>query len=155
MVPLYKNTLERGGGMAGVLKFSEAASIAIHGLILMAGAGNAPVTSREISESFGVSENHTRKVMQRLARAGLITSVRGPGGGHTIDRDRRCITLLDAYEAIDGPLGTETCLFQKSRCPAESCLLGGMLSEVDMVVRRHLGGTTLADFANGFGRRGA
>ena len=141
--------------MAGVLKFSEAASIAIHGLILMAGAGGAPVTSRAISESFGVSENHTRKVMQRLARAGLITSVRGPGGGHTINRDHRAITLLDAYEAMDGPLGTETCLFQKSRCPADHCLLGGMLAEVDRVVRLHLGGTTLAEFAAGAGRRGA
>lgn len=141
--------------MAGVLKFSEAASIAIHGLILMAGAGGRPVTSREISDSYGVSENHTRKVMQRLSRSGLISSVRGPGGGHTINRDRGRITLLDAYEAIDGPLGTETCLFQRNRCSAEHCLLGGMLSEVDRVVRRHLGETTLEDFAAGAGRRGA
>ncbi len=139
--------------MAGVLKFSEAASIAIHGMIRLALSGGVPVTSREIAESFAVSENHTRKVMQRLAKSGLVSSVRGPGGGHQINGDPASITLLDIYEAMDGPLGTDKCLFQKSHCPPEGCLLAGMLSEVDMVVRKHLLGTTVADFAGGAGRR--
>ncbi len=141
--------------MAGVLKFSEAASIGIHAMILMAGSGDVPVTSREIADSFGVSENHTRKVMQRLVKTGLVRSVRGPGGGHRIAGDPALITLLSVYEALDGPLGTDTCLFQKSHCPPEGCLLGGMLSEVDEVVRRHLSGRTISGFAAGSGRRGA
>lgn len=139
--------------MAGVLKFSEAASIAIHGMILLAGSGGVPVTSREIAESFSVSENHTRKVMQRLSRAGLVTSVRGPGGGHLMNGDPGSITLIQVYEAMDGPLGTDTCLFQRSHCPPEGCLLGNMLAEVDMVVRKHLAGTTMAAFSKGSGRR--
>ena len=139
--------------MAGVLRFSEAASIGIHAMILMASKPCAPVTCREISDSYGVSDNHTQKVMQRLVKAGLAGSVRGPGGGYRIKGNPASITLLDVYETLDGPLGTDTCLFRRSHCPPEGCLLGGMLSEVDSVVKKHLAGTCLAKFAAGAGRR--
>jgi Rrf2 family protein len=132
--------------MAGVLKFSEAASIAIHGMILMAVSPGSPVTGAEIADSFGISENHTRKVMQRLVKAGLARSVRGPSGGYSVLGDTSTITLLAVYEAMDGRIGEDRCLFQRSRCPAEGCLLKGLLEEVDSVVRRHLSGTTLSDF---------
>lgn len=139
--------------MPGVLRFSEAASIGIHAMILMASNPGAPVTCREISDSFEVSDNHTQKVMQRLVKAGLAASVRGPGGGYRINGNPASITLLDVYETLDGPLGTDTCLFQRNHCPPEGCLLGGMLSEVDSVVKRHLAGTYLSEFAAGAGRR--
>ncbi len=133
--------------MAGVLKFSEAASIAIHGMILMAASPDSPVTGAVIADSFGISENHTRKVMQRLVKAGYAESVRGPSGGYCVKGDPSGSTLLDIYEALDGKIGADRCLFHRSRCPAEGCLLKGMLEEVDSVVRRHLSGTTLPDFS--------
>lgn len=139
--------------MASMLKFSEAASIGIHAMILLAAPPHRPLTCRRIADAFGASEDHTRKVMQRLVKTGLVRAVRGPGGGHRIAGDPARITLLQVLECLDGPLDPTPCLFRQTRCSPGACLLQGMLSEVDAVVRRHLAETTLADFAEDRERR--
>lgn len=136
------------------MRFSEAASIGIHAMILMAGSRGEPVTCRDVSDSFGTSLNHTQKVMRRLVKAGLARSGRGPRGGYRICGNPSDISLLAVYEALDGPIGTDTCLFQKRHCTPETCLLGKMLWEAGEVARTHLSETSLAEFARGEGRKG-
>jgi Rrf2 family protein len=87
--------------MAGLFRISEAASIAFHGMGLLAVRG-ARMSGHEIAHAVGVSEAHLLKVFQRLARAGLVHSTRGPGGGFEITEDPRAVTLFRVYEAIEG-----------------------------------------------------
>jgi Rrf2 family protein len=56
------------------------------------------------------------KVLQALARARLIESHRGTGGGFALALDPERITMLDVIEAIEGPTGLNLCLGPNSCC---------------------------------------
>ncbi|MCK4620269.1 MAG: Rrf2 family transcriptional regulator, partial [Desulfobacterales bacterium] len=67
--------------MSNIIKISEAASMAIHAMVFLASESGRIVPSREIATTLRSSEAHLSKVMQRLAKAGLVSSTRGPKGG--------------------------------------------------------------------------
>ncbi len=130
--------------MAGVLNISEAASLAMHSLALIA-SRSCMTTVGDISGELGVSEFHLSKVMQRLSRHGLVRSVRGPRGGFTLARDSRSITLLDVYEAIEGRLVDAACIMEKKSCLNGKCILGNTIPEMAALFRNRLGGTSISD----------
>ncbi len=63
-----------------------------------------PVRIREIGERQGVPPRYLEQIFQRLRRAGLVTSKRGPGGGYLLARPAAEITLREVVEAVEGPL---------------------------------------------------
>ena len=131
--------------MNPVMKISEASSLAMHTMVLLASHPERPFTAHEVSEAFKVSEAHLAKVMRRLARAGLVHSARGPKGGFTLARPGDRITLLEVYETIEGPAPRSTCLFSTRACKSESCILGGVLSDFNRSFRKHLSENRLTD----------
>ncbi|MCX8037417.1 MAG: Rrf2 family transcriptional regulator [Candidatus Sumerlaeia bacterium] len=137
--------------MSNIFKVSEAASLAIHSLIVMSSNSNRPVTAREVAGIIRASEAHLAKVLQRLARCGLVKSSRGPKGGFVPARDPDSITLLDIYEAIEGPLTITTCLLGRPICEGgvARCCLGSLLVDVGEQVRRHLQSTKLSQVISG------
>jgi Rrf2 family protein len=128
------------------LRISEAASLALHAAGLMADAGERKLTAKSMSEGLGVSEAHLAKVLARLVRAGLVTSVRGPRGGFTLAKRANAISLLDVYEAVEGGLERPSCLLGVPVCGRRNCLvsdlLGRLAKEIEVTLRR----TTLAEF---------
>jgi Rrf2 family protein len=129
--------------MSNILKLSEATSIALHSMMYMV-QSNKWVQTKELAEQMGFSAAHVSKVLQRLNHAGLVTSTRGPKGGSKPSRAAEDITLLEIYEAIEGPLHSTQCLLSKPICDGHCCLLGGLLQDLDERVRAHLAETTLA-----------
>lgn len=138
--------------MASALRISEATSLAMHTMALLGSGSETELSSRGIAGSLDVSQAHLQKVLQRLGRAGLVHSERGPRGGFTLARPPERITLLEVYEAIEGPLHLANCLFGKPACRGRPCVLGGLVGSVNSQFRTYLEGTTLADLA---GRRPA
>ncbi|MBU2488021.1 MAG: Rrf2 family transcriptional regulator [Proteobacteria bacterium] len=134
--------------MAHLVKISEAASMALHTMILLACRG-VTMTSRDLAAILGGSENHLSKVLQRLARAGLLNSVRGPRGGFFLARPADEVSLLEVYEAIEGPLVPTGCLLDRPVCGG-MCILGDLLSAVDGKAARYLKEKKLSDFADIF-----
>jgi Rrf2 family transcriptional regulator, nitric oxide-sensitive transcriptional repressor len=133
--------------MPSVLNLSEAASIAIHAMISVAGGRGRPLKNSEIAKAYGVSANHSAKVLQRLQKSGFLSSVRGPGGGYRLAVDPSSVTLLDVYRAIDGRLSDSGCLFGRGRhCSLPVCLFAGLLHEANSLFERHLGSAALSDF---------
>jgi Rrf2 family protein len=65
-----------------------------------------PVQIRVISERQGVPARYLEQIFQRLRRAGIIASKRGPGGGYSLARPAGAITLRQVVEAVEGPLGS-------------------------------------------------
>ncbi|HYB12631.1 MAG TPA: Rrf2 family transcriptional regulator [Myxococcota bacterium] len=63
-----------------------------------------PVQIRVISERQGIPARYLEQIFQRLRRARLVQSKRGPGGGYTLARRPAEITLRDVVEAVEGPL---------------------------------------------------
>ncbi|MBN2326051.1 MAG: Rrf2 family transcriptional regulator [Candidatus Omnitrophica bacterium] len=133
--------------MHNLLRVSDAVSLAFHTLWLLAERQNELLRTPEIAEILSVSEHHLQKVHQRLAKAGFIRAVRGPKGGFILNRSPEKITLMQIYEAIDGPLETRRCMLGRSTCRVQDCLLGELVEEVNQLVRRHFEKITLAELA--------
>lgn len=64
--------------------------------------GEGPIQSREIAARQQVPEAYLHQVLSALNRGGLVTSTRGPTGGHALARTPEEITLLDALVVLDG-----------------------------------------------------
>ena len=137
--------------MATLLNISEAASIALHAMGHLAANDSRPIANREIAEALGVSGAHLSKVLQRLVRGGLVHSATGPGGGFTLAKPSRRITLLNIYEKIAGPYRPSACLLPKPVCNG-NCMLGGQLTTVNKQVIDYLSKTRLSDLADKNGR---
>ena len=137
-------------GPASLLKISDAANLAIHAMAHIAGSdSNETHSVATIAAKQGVSEAHLSKVMQRLARAGLLASRRGPGGGFVLSRPAEKIALLEIYEAIDGPVGDSRCLLGREHCLLSRCALGDLLHRVHKEVRQFLSSRRLSDLMPG------
>lgn len=134
--------------MQSVLKISDAASIALHAMTYITFHRDETVCTKEIANNFGVSANHLSKVLQRLVKAGLLRSVKGPSGGFELTRKCEDISFLEIYEAIDGKLSTGCCLFGKDLCQCETCIMGDFLNKTNKSVREFFGNKRLSDFCN-------
>lgn len=130
-----------------MIQISEAASLALHGMLLLAQDPNQPRSAAEMAQTTNTSQAHFAKVMQRLTHAGLVQATRGPRGGYQLARPSDEITLLDVYEAIDGPIPTQECLLKEDACPFKQCLFGGLLVKASKEFREYLAGHTLEDLA--------
>jgi len=138
--------------MSGVVRFSEAASLALHAMVLIAAERGRRFQIRDIAQALPVSSSHLAKVLQRLAKEGLIDSTRGRGGGFALARDPARITLLEVYEAVEGPLQVSHCLFATPQCGGD-CLLGDTLGTAGALIRDRLAGSRLSDLAAVLGGR--
>jgi Rrf2 family protein len=63
-----------------------------------------PVGIRAISERQAIPARYLEQIFQRLRKAGLVASRRGPGGGYVLARPAAEITLREVVEAVEGPL---------------------------------------------------
>jgi Rrf2 family protein len=137
--------------MPNTLRISEAASLAMHTMALLASRPQRLPTG-QIASVLGASEAHLSKVMQRLAKAGLVRSLRGPKGGFALARPAERIALVEVYEAIEGPLADSKCLLGRPICGGTRCILGRLLGSVNRQVRQYLEATTLNKLAEVFKR---
>jgi len=131
-----------------IVGISEMASLGLHTMALLARHRDRHISNVELATTLHASGNTLAKVLPRLARAGLIESVRGPRGGFTLARAAECISLLDIYEAIEGPIGTGGCLLGSPVCSGPGCPLGGLVQSVHQQIRNTFASTSLAQLAD-------
>jgi len=87
------------------MRFSLQVQYAICGSFDLAyNGGGAPVQIRVISERQAIPARYLEQIFQRLRRAGLVRSKRGPGGGYTLARAAEEISLREIVEALEGSL---------------------------------------------------
>lgn len=130
--------------MAKIVTYSEAASIGMHGMVLIARAGEI-MNVQKITEITGSSKHHVAKVMQRLVKDGLLISNRGPQGGFMLNEEPKNITLLRIYESIEGEVKILECPHEKPVCPFGKCILGNVVPQMTTLFRDQLASTTLFD----------
>lgn len=130
--------------MAKIVTYSEAASIGMHGMVLIARAGEI-MNVQKITEITGSSKHHVAKVMQRLVKDGLLISNRGPLGGFMLNEEPKNITLLRIYESIEGEVKILECPHEKPVCPFGKCILGNVVPQMTTLFRDQLASTTLFD----------
>src|ERR687897_684927 len=74
------------------------------------------VSAREIAEQYDIPIELMAKVLQRLARRGLLASHQGTRGGYRLGRSAAAISVADVIQAIDGPLTVTACSTDAENC---------------------------------------
>lgn len=130
--------------MSEVVVISEAVTLALHGMGLLR-KGNR-MSAKDMAASLDVSEAHLAKVFQRMVRAGLVRSTRGPSGGFELAKHPAEVSLLDIFAVIEGgvPSGRHCILGNQDNCPFDECVLGGLLERMTEDFVDHLKTKTLA-----------
>jgi Rrf2 family protein len=88
------------------MKLQKNTMLALYSVIEFAAHPGRHLSTAEIAARHGVSAHHLAKVLSELARAGIVESVRGVGGGYRFTGNPRRLTLMDViarFEDIDGP----------------------------------------------------
>jgi Rrf2 family protein len=116
--------------MQNIIRISEAAVIALHAAQLIA-KDRKRLSAAQIAAGLGVSYNHLSKVMQRLAKAGFVSPLRGPKGGFSLTRKADKATFRDIIEVIEGPLAFSACLMGERGCGRKNCQFGRLLLETN------------------------
>jgi FeS assembly SUF system regulator len=87
--------------------------LADYAVVLMTAAARYPAGARlsatELARDTGVPLPTAQKLMGQLAAAGLLSSVRGAGGGFALARPAPDISLADIVEAVEGPIVMTQC----------------------------------------------
>ena len=120
-----------------ILKFSEAFSLAIHSVKIIKDR-DEKISVNDLAKILDASVAHLSKVMQRLVKAGIVQSSRGPKGGFKISKDLDKISFLQIYEIIEGEFPQGVCMFAKPACNGGDCLLGDLICKVNKEVYEHL-----------------
>ena len=100
--------------MLRLSKKADYALMAMKHLAIKTGA--ASTSAREIAEQYDIPVELMAKVLQRLARSGLLTSHQGTRGGYQLSRPSASISVADIIQAIDGPLTVTACSSTDEQC---------------------------------------
>jgi len=108
----------------------------------------ASASAREIAEQYDIPIELMAKVLQRLARRGLVTSHQGTRGGYRLARGAGSISVADVIQAIDGPVTVTACSSEEGNCDQfEKCNVRDPLWRVRERILSALGECTIAELA--------
>ena len=126
--------------------------LADYAVVLMTAAARRPAAARlsatELSAETGLPLPTTQKLMGQLAHCGLLTSMRGAGGGFALAKPAKDISLADIVEAVEGPIAMSACSDGKFDCALDAhCRVKPHMGIVGHAVRGALGSVSLTELA--------
>ncbi len=101
------------------------------------------IAAGEIAQRYGVSSHHLAKVLSELARAGVVESVRGVGGGYRFAANARRLTLMDVVSLFED-LGGDPSRREEGDDTPVGRALAAVLSEIDEIAKATFSTITLA-----------
>jgi len=133
--------------------------LADYAVVLMTAAARRPAAARlsatELSAETGVPLPTAQKLMGQLAGCGLLTSMRGAGGGFALARPAHDISLADIVEAVEGPIAMSACSDGKFDCALDAhCRVKPHMGIVGHAVRGALGAVSLTSLCGPASARG-
>lgn len=142
-----------------MLKFSKKVDYALMALQHMASLQlgeefhrTRVVNTKEIAEEYNIPVELLAKVLQVLAKNGLIESQNGPKGGYSLARGARRITIAQVLSAVEGPIGITDCYHDKegSSCSQhEHCNIRTPLLKIQDSIYQLLNNMTIEDMMSG------
>lgn len=117
--------------------------LALYSVIEFAGDPQRHIPAAEIAEKYSVSPHHLAKVLAELARAGIVESVRGVGGGYRFSANARRLTLMDVIHLFEDFAPTSQRRDAGQPTPADQAL-DAVLSEIDEIAKATFSSITLA-----------
>jgi Rrf2 family protein len=129
------------------MKITRAGDYALRAMAYIASKDRNKVHMRsELSELCGISDSFLGKILQLLARAGMLVSERGKKGGFRLNNDPENITLYDILYAVEGEIVINECLVDSDFCKiAHGCKTHAVLSKIRENLIKDLKSFTLKD----------
>ena len=109
-------------------------------------ADEASLSARDIAEAYHIPPQLLAKILQRLAKVGILRSHAGMSGGYSLLK--REISAFEVIHAIDGPLFITSCGTSDSSCDlTDSCTIKEPLARVNDSISGLLRSISIADLA--------
>jgi len=104
-----------------------------------------PVSLAEISERQTISLSYLEQLFSKLRKAGLVDSVRGPGGGYLLVGQANLVCVADIIKAVNESVDSTNC-GGKGDCQGGSiCLTHNLWDDLSRQINDFLSGISLAD----------
>ena len=108
-------------------------------------AQDKPISLAGISERQSISLSYLEQLFSGLRQAGLVSSVRGPGGGYLLGRSSDGIFVAEIIGAVNESLDTTSCQGKGDCQGGEICLTHTLWSDLSKEIHGFLNGISLAD----------
>lgn len=132
-----------------MLRFTKRADyglMAVHYIAVNEALG--AVSAKRIAEDTGIPPELLAKILQRLAKQGLVFSQNGPKGGYALSRRPTEVTVGEVIRALEGPIRIVGCLEDESDCPQMArCSLRRPVQKIQAAISQLLDTMSLAELA--------
>jgi len=109
-------------------------------------ADSGACSAKDVAEAYGIPPEALAKILQKLAKAGLLHSQHGMNGGYTLARDAGLITAFEVIRAIDGPLFITSCISVRGECgQSNRCTIREPLRRVNQSIEEVLKRITISE----------
>ena len=107
--------------------------------------GGGPVTLAEISARQGISLSYLEQLFGKLRRHGLVSSVRGPGGGYRLAKPTQDVAVAEIILAVDEPIDATQCAGRENCKDDRKCLTHDLWANLNAHIFNYLRAVTLAE----------
>src|SRR6202007_800197 len=112
-------------------------------------ADEGACSAKDVAESYGIPPEILAKILQRLAKAGLLHSQHGINGGYTLARPAGEISAYEEIRAIDGPLFITACITVRGECDqTERCTIREPLRKVNQSIEEVLKNIKISEMSD-------
>lgn len=125
--------------------FSQTVEYALRAVVFLADQAPAPRTTDQIALATRVPKAYLSKVLQGLAKNGVVKTQRGVGGGITLHKTPAELTILEVVNAVEPIQRIKTCPLALSSHGANLCPLHRRMDNALESVEAAFSGTTLAE----------
>ncbi len=108
-------------------------------------SGKKPVTLTDIAKRQDISLSYLEQLFAKLRRAGIVTGMRGPGGGYQLSRPAHEINIADIIAAVDESVDSTRCGGKGNCQNNQPCLTHELWVGLSEQIRAYLAGISLAD----------
>jgi Rrf2 family protein len=128
--------------------FSQTAEYALRAMVMLAEDSTAARTSEQIAMRSRIPLDYLSKVLQALARSGLLTAKRGPGGGFVLSRPAAEVCVLDVINSVDPIRRIRSCPLGIEAHGTTLCPLHRKLDDAMRSIEEVFGAASLADLVS-------
>lgn len=107
-----------------------------------------PVPLADVAQRQEISLSYLEQLFGRLRRAGLVSSVRGPGGGYRLARPMNEVTVADIIAAVDEPLDATNCGGRENCHDEHRCMTHDLWTNLNKRMHEYLASVSLLDLVN-------
>lgn len=105
---------------------------------------NAPVSLSDVAIRQGISLSYLEQLFAKLRKKGLVSSVRGPGGGYLLNKPAAEISISEVVDAVNEQIDATNCAGKGNCQQGSKCLTHNLWSDLSDQIHNFLSSITLA-----------